>query len=169
VIQNFYDDKSGMFFYTSKEDAALVARKMEVMDNVIPSSNASIAESLYLLGNILGKEQYVTLSGQMLANMKEHTLKYLSYHGKWANLMLRQIESPYELVISGVDARQVQKEFNKRFYPNVLILGSEKESELPLLKSRFNYETTSLYLCKDKACFLPTSSMEEVIKRIDLK
>jgi len=169
VIQNFYDDKSGMFFYTSKEDAALVARKMEVMDNVIPSSNASIAESLYLLGNILGKEQYVTLSGQMLANMKEHTLKYLSYHGKWANLMLRQIESPYELVISGVDARQVQKEFNKRFYPNVLILGSEKESELPLLKNRFNFETTSLYLCKDKACFLPTSSMEEVIKRIDLK
>ncbi len=169
VIRNFYDDKSGMFFYTSKEDAALVARKMEVMDNVIPSSNASMSESLYLLGHILGKEQYLELSGQMLANMKEHTLKYLSYHGKWANLMLKQIESPYELVISGVDAKQVQKEFNKRFYPNVLILGSEKESELPLLKNRFNYETTSLYLCKDKACFLPTSSMEEVIKRIDLK
>ncbi|WP_372644350.1 thioredoxin domain-containing protein [Ancylomarina sp.] len=169
VIRNFYDDKSGMFFYTSVEDAVLVARKMEVMDNVIPSSNASMAESLYLLGNLLGKEKYVELSVQMLANMKEHTLKYLSYHGKWANLMLKQIESPYELVISGKDAKQVLKEFNKRFYPNVLILGSEKESDLPLLKNRFNNETTSLYLCKDKACFLPTSNMDEVVRRIDLK
>ena len=169
VIKNFYDDKSGMFFYTSVEDAKLVARKMEVMDNVIPSSNASMAESLYLLGHILGEEKYVEMSGQMLANMKDHTLKYLSYHGKWANLMLKQIESPYELVISGPDAKQVQKEFNKRFYPNVLILGSEKESELPLLKNRFNNETTSLYLCKDKACFLPTSNINEVVRRIDLK
>ncbi|MCZ4693870.1 thioredoxin domain-containing protein [Ancylomarina euxinus] len=169
VIKNFYDDKSGMFFYTSVEDAKLVARKMEVMDNVIPSSNASMAESLYLLGHLLEDEKYVELSGQMLANMKEHTLKYLSYHGKWANLMLKQIESPYELVISGSDARQYQKEFNKRFYPNVLILGSEKESELPLLKNRFNNEITSFYLCKDKACFAPTSNMEEVIRRIDLK
>jgi len=169
VIKNFYDDKSGMFFYTSVEDAALVARKMEVMDNVIPSSNASMAESLYLLGHILGEDKYVELSEQMLANMKDHALKYLSYHGKWANLMLKQIESPYELVISGKSAKYVQKEFNKRFYPNVLILGSEKESDLPLLKNRFNNEKTSLYLCKDKACFLPTSNMDEVIRRIDLK
>ncbi|RXQ93987.1 thioredoxin domain-containing protein [Ancylomarina salipaludis] len=169
VIQNFYDEKSGMFFYTSSEDSGLVARKMEVMDNVIPSSNASMAESLYQLGHLLGNEKYVEISAQMLANMKEQTLKYLSYHGKWANLILKQIESPYELVISGKEARSFQKAFNKRFLPNVLILGSEKESDLPLLKNRFSNKTTSLYLCKDKACFLPTSNLDEVIKRIDIK
>jgi len=64
VIENFYDDKSGMFFYTSVKDAELIARKMEVMDNVIPSSNASMAESLYLLGNILGKPEYVECQGR---------------------------------------------------------------------------------------------------------
>tara|TARA_R110001583_G_scaffold24456_3_gene89168 strand:+ start:17368 stop:19488 length:2121 start_codon:yes stop_codon:yes gene_type:complete len=169
VIENFYDDKSGMFFYTSVKDAELIARKMEVMDNVIPSSNASMAESLYLLGNILGKLEYVGMSGQMLTNMKDQTLKYTSYHGKWANLMLKHIESPYELVISGKDAKKFQRDFNNNFYPNVLVLGSEQESDLPLLKNRFSNETTSFYLCKDKACFLPTSNINEVIKRIDVK
>ena len=169
VINNFHDEKSGMFFYTSVEDAALVARKMEVMDNVIPSSNASMAESLYLLGNILGKQEYVDMSGQMLSNMKAHTLKYTSYHGKWANLMLKHIESPYELVISGKDAKKFQRHFNNYYYPNVLILGSEQESELPLLKNRFSNKGTSFYLCKDKACFLPTSNINEVIKHIDVK
>ncbi|MRT93258.1 thioredoxin domain-containing protein [Ancylomarina sp. 16SWW S1-10-2] len=169
VIENFYDDKSGMFFYTSIKDAELVARKMEVMDNVIPSSNASMAESLYLLGNILGKQAYIGISEQMLSNMKEQTLKYLSYHGKWANLMLKQIESPYELVISGKNAKKFQRDFNTSFYPNVLVLGSEHESDLPLLKNRFSNEITSFYLCKDKACFLPTSNINEIIKRIDVK
>ena len=158
-----------MFFYTSVKDAELVARKMEVMDNVIPSSNASMAESLYLLGNILGKPEYVGMSGQMLTNMKDQTLKHTSYHGKWANLMLKYIESPYELVISGRDAKKFQRDFNNDFYPNVLVLGSEQESDLPLLKNRFNSETTSFYLCKDKACFLPTSNINEIIKRIDVK
>ena len=169
LIQNFFDEKSGMFFYTSIEDAELVARKMEVMDNVIPSSNASMAESLYLLGNLLDKDEYVGMSGQMLANMKEQVLKYLPYHGKWAMLMLKHIQSPYELVISGQKAAEFQKEFSQNFYPNVLVLGSDKKSELPLLKNRFSNEKTSFYLCKDKVCFLPTSSLKEVVERIDVK
>jgi uncharacterized protein YyaL (SSP411 family) len=169
VIEYFHDDKSGMFFYTSVKDAELVARKMEVMDNVIPSSNASMAESLYLLGNLLGKQEYVEMSEQMLANMSDHTLKFTSYHGKWASLMLKYIESPYELVISGKDAKKFQRDFNTNFHPNVLIIGSEQESDLPLLKNRFSNETTSFYLCKDKACFLPTSDLNEIIKHIDVK
>jgi len=169
VIQNFFDEKSGMFFYTSAEDVKLVARKMEVMDNVIPSSNASMAESLYLLGSIIGNDEYTGMAGQMLANMKEQVLKYLPYHGKWAILMLKHIHSPYELVISGEKAKEFQKEFSRNFYPNVLIVGSEKESDLPLLKNRFSNKTTSFYLCKDKVCFLPTSSLKEVEEHIDVK
>jgi uncharacterized protein YyaL (SSP411 family) len=109
------------------------------------------------------------MSEQMLANMKDHTLKYTSYHGKWANLMLKHIESPYELIISGKDAKIFQRNFNNNFYPNVLILGCEQKSDLPLLKNRFSNETTSFYLCKDKACFLPTSNINEIIKHINVK
>ena len=167
VIENFYDEKSGMFFYTSIKDAKLVARKMEVMDNVIPSSNASMAESLFLLGNLLGKNQYLEMSEQMLANMKEQVLKYIPYHGKWGNLMLKQIQAPYELIITGKKAKEFQKIFNKDFYPHVLLVGSEKESKLPLLRNRFSNETISFYLCKDKVCFLPTSNLTEIIERIN--
>jgi len=38
AIAHFYDKRSGMFFYTSNLGPPLVARKMELDDNVIPAS-----------------------------------------------------------------------------------------------------------------------------------
>ena len=46
-IEHFFDDESGMFFFTSDEDPALIARKMEVNDNVIPASNSVMANNLF--------------------------------------------------------------------------------------------------------------------------
>ena len=40
TIIHFYDSTSGMFFYTSKDDPNLIARKTEVIDGVISSSNS---------------------------------------------------------------------------------------------------------------------------------
>jgi uncharacterized protein YyaL (SSP411 family) len=48
AITHFYDSKSGMFFYTHNNHSNLIARKMEVADNVIPSSNSEMAKSILL-------------------------------------------------------------------------------------------------------------------------
>lgn len=49
TIKHFYDvaDGSGMFYFTSDLDAALIARKMELQDNVIPASNSVMANNLF--------------------------------------------------------------------------------------------------------------------------
>jgi uncharacterized protein YyaL (SSP411 family) len=46
AITHFYDSKSGMFFYTHNNHSNLIA-KMEVADNVIPSSNSEMAKNLF--------------------------------------------------------------------------------------------------------------------------
>src|SRR5690606_23610890 len=50
TFEHFYDLEKQMFYYTSDLDPALVARKMEVPDNVIPSSNSQMARNLFVLG-----------------------------------------------------------------------------------------------------------------------
>ncbi len=55
TIDHFYDDQSGMFYFTSKESKDLIARKFEVTDNVIPASNSSMAKSLLVLSLIFEK------------------------------------------------------------------------------------------------------------------
>src|SRR5690606_2682002 len=47
VIANFHDEETGMLFYTASGDEKLIARKHEIMDNVIPGSNSAMARNLF--------------------------------------------------------------------------------------------------------------------------
>ena len=51
LFANFFNEKNGMFHFTSKKDENLIARKYEVIDGVIPASNSLIANSLFKLGH----------------------------------------------------------------------------------------------------------------------
>jgi len=62
AIAHFYDEKSGMFFYTSDIDEVLVARKMELSDNVIPASNSIMGNVLYILSKYYYDSNYFDLS-----------------------------------------------------------------------------------------------------------
>ena len=75
-ILHFFDDSTGMFYYTSDLDPKLINRKIEITDNVIPSSNSVMAENLYLLGVYFFNDDYKEKSRQMLKNVKEYLLQY---------------------------------------------------------------------------------------------
>ncbi|HVA98127.1 MAG TPA: thioredoxin domain-containing protein, partial [Bacteroidia bacterium] len=69
-ITHFQDKNSGMFYFTSNLDSALIARKTELMDNVIPASNSSLANDLFMLGYYFDNTSYISMSKQMLNNVK---------------------------------------------------------------------------------------------------
>ncbi|MDO7744599.1 MAG: AGE family epimerase/isomerase, partial [Pedobacter sp.] len=50
VLTNFRDLDSPMLFYTAANGEKLIARKHEIMDNVIPSANSVMAQNLKHLG-----------------------------------------------------------------------------------------------------------------------
>ena len=129
AITHFYDKKSGMFFFTSDLDPQLVARKMEINDNVIPASNSVMANALYDLGIILDKEEYKKMSRTMLNNVKEEMSSYGSGYANYANLMLKIIHPYYEVVIVGKDAHEKSLEINKEYKPNKLFIGSFGKSK----------------------------------------
>lgn len=70
AIAHFYDDRSGMFFYSSDLDPPLVARKMELDDNVTPASNSTLAHGLLSLGKLYDKKEFVEIAEQMIINMR---------------------------------------------------------------------------------------------------
>ena len=55
-----------MFYFTSILDPKLIARKMEITDNVIPASNSIIAHVLNDLGLILDNQKYIDKSKVIL-------------------------------------------------------------------------------------------------------
>ena len=156
ATENFYDKNSGMFYFTSKLDPKLVARKMEINDNVIPSSNSVMANVLYDLGTILDQGEYKKKAIIMANNIKPDMEKYSSGYANYARLMLKEIAPYYEVAIVGKDAHNKAIELNKKYVPNKLFIGSLQSSRITLLKEKYVQGSTIIYVCENNTCQMPT-------------
>ncbi|MBA3648384.1 MAG: thioredoxin domain-containing protein [Chitinophagales bacterium] len=157
---------NGMYYFTSDLDPALIARKTETSDNVIPASNSVMAHNLFLLGKFFDREHYMEHSGQMLNTMKPFIIKYGSGYSNWALLMLEYISASYEIAITGPDAVRKRREFGDYFIPNSIFFGCIKTSDLPLLRDKFIEGKTFIYICENKTCQLPVTEIHEALKQI---
>ncbi len=164
---HFYDKESGFFFFTSEKDVPLIARKMETSDNVIPASNSAMAKSLYLLGHYFDKEEYTSRAKQMLHNVKHLMLNYGAGYSNWAMLLQNFVDPFYEIAIVGKDAEKLRVELDAHFIPNKLLIGSSTASKLPLLENKFMEGRTLVYVCKNKSCQLPVSTVAEALKQLN--
>ncbi len=162
---HFYDQDSGMFFYTDDRFSKLIARKTETTDNVIPSSNSEMAKNLFFLGFYFDDKEYLEEAAQMLKNMKSEIIKNPGFYSNWAKVLYHQIHPPFEIAIAGKDWKEKIKELNKRFIPNVILLGGEKSS-LSLLKNKMVTGKTMIYVCRNKTCALPVEDIHEALKQV---
>ncbi|WP_460189634.1 thioredoxin domain-containing protein [Urechidicola sp. KH5] len=165
-FDHFFDDQSGMFFFTSDEDDSLIARKMEVTDNVIPASNSIMARNLAKLSHYFNSKHYLKTSKQMLINVQNDILKFPTSHSNWLQLMADYSSHYYEIAIAGKDAQTKLKEVNKSYIPNKLIAGSVGESSIPLMQGRYNEADTFVYICVDGACRLPEKEVNKALQQV---
>lgn len=164
VIANFADPESPMFFYTPSGGEVLIARKHEIMDNVIPASNSVMAQNLHALGLLFDEERYVVQAAAMLASVQPQIKTYGSAYSNWAIQLLNEVFGVNEIAITGESAGMLKKEINSRYIPNKIIL-SGTNSTLPLLKDKGSIET-KIYICQNKVCQLPVATVDEALKLI---
>jgi len=165
AIKHFYDDKSGMFFFTSDEDPSLIARKMELGDNVIPSSNSAVARVLFYLALYFDDENYSKMSAQMLNNVQRDMKQYLSAYSNWGILMLHYTSPFNEIVITGKNALMLRNKLAPHFLPNIIIAGAtNNSSKLGLLEARFVDGKDLIYVCENKTCKLSVGTVDETLR-----
>jgi len=166
TLEHFYNSKNDLFYFTSDNATDIIARKMEIADNVIPASNSSMAKSLFLLGKYLDNKEYTRISTQMLKNVEKDMANYIFNYSNWGMLLLNQANSFFEIAIVGKETPEKIHELNKNYLPNKLIVGSIHKSNLPLLQEKYVNEKTMLYVCYNKACQKPVEIVEEAIKQM---
>jgi len=166
TLDHFYDPAKAMFYYTSDRDSGLIARKIEIPDNVIPSSNSQMALNLYLLGEYFYNEDYIDRSKGMLNNIKDGMIENGPYYANWAILSLYFIHPPVEVAIVGDRWPAHRKELDRHFLPNVILMGGNGKSHLPLLQGKSIVGQTTLFVCKDKVCQHPVTEVAKALKQI---
>lgn len=164
AIDNFYDSPSGMFRFKSKEDATLISEQFEVHDNVIPSSNAAMANNLFTLSKYFDQQEWMKMSSQMLSNVQEDILKFPSAHSHWAQLMMKFAFPFFEIVVTGRNAVKEAEQFNHFHFQNAMIVTAENEMEqLPLTMNKNFEREVSYYVCSNNTCQAPENNFNAIL------
>ena len=167
TIQHFHDKNTGLFYFTSTNDAALIARKTEISDNVIPASNSQMAKNLLILANYSDKPEYKKMAKKMLNSVLEEMKHYGSGYSNWAMLLLELVKPTFEIAIVGKHVNEKFIDLQKHYLPNSIFAMSKQASSMPLLKNRFVEGKTLIYVCKNNACKLPTEDIDEAIEQLN--
>ena len=165
-LVEYFDEASGMFWYTSASAEPLVARKQEYYDSVIPSSNSYMQFILKQISTLLDIPHYEELSNRMMHTILDHAKRYPPSFSVWTKFLLMHTIGGVEVVITGANAESVYKEMANQYIPQALFSFSAKANNNALHLNRFIENKTNIYVCKNKACMLPVESVTEALKQM---
>jgi uncharacterized protein YyaL (SSP411 family) len=166
VKANFDQNDAGFFYFKSRDDEPLVARKIEINDNVIPSSNSLFSSALFQLSRLYGKSEDAELIKKQLAVLEPQFSHYPSGYSQWMRLMMWQAEPFYEVAIIGENHAALRDELLRHYLPNTILCGGSEEGILPILAHRLKKDKTLIYVCKDGSCNLPVETIEDALGQL---
>ena len=165
VEREFSDNSTFMCYFTPKT-SSLIARKMEINDNVIPASNSVMSRNYHKLGQLYYRKDLQEKARQMLANVYDGMEQYGSGYSNWAILLLNMVRDHYQVAIPGRDALKLSLTMQFNYLPNVLFAGGPN-TQLPVLADKETAGETTIFVCYDGTCLLPTSDPKEAVMLIN--
>lgn len=172
MIEEFWDQEDGGFFYTGNSHETLIVRTKDYFDNATPSGNSVAAEVLLHLATITGNESYKRTSVALLRMLSSSIRRYPSAFGRALCVLDFYLSKPREICIVGdassPDTLALSREVWKRFLPNKVVVQSADvdigtAKTLPLLQNRImiNNRATG-YVCENYVCKSPVNTPEDL-------
>ncbi len=156
MIDNFWDEAHGGFFFTSNDHEALVARTKEYFDNATPSGNSVAADLLARLGKLLDRSDFTRKSERVCQSVSDYVRRFPSGFGR----MLAAgdfLTGPSQEVALAGRPDPFLPALRRRYLPRTVVAAGDS-GNIALLQNRHavNGEPTA-YVCKDYACSQPTT------------
>jgi hypothetical protein len=163
AIEHFTDPRSSLFFYTSDLSEILIARKHEIPDTVIPSSNSVMAHVLIKHAHYYNNPAYLSRAISLLKLVVRDNSSHNPYYANYAMALGLIVYPVNEIAIAGEKALEKNLILQRHYLPTSLFLGGNEEN-LPLLKDKLVSDATKIYVCRDKTCSLPVDDTETALK-----
>jgi uncharacterized protein YyaL (SSP411 family) len=162
AIEEYADNESPLFFLSGKNEKTMI-RKKEIQDNVTPSSNAVMAQTLCLLGDIMANSQFTERACSMLQSVSGNFTDYLPAYSRWAKVSLMFSHPFYYFIVSGSDAIQESLAIKKYIPNSVRIHLHEDQSNIPMLSGKFLQHGNKVNICTRDACMEPFKNVSEAL------
>ena len=170
MIDLFWDNENGGFFFTGKDSEQLIAQDKEIYDGALPSGNSVASVMLTKLGFLTGKTNYLELVEEMYSSFYDDISRAPSASSFFMQSLLLTEFPTKEVVMIGENSELVQKA-HQQFLPNVSFLVVQRNEEVTSLApfaseyKQLNNKPT-IYVCENFACQQPTNDIEGAWRNI---
>jgi uncharacterized protein YyaL (SSP411 family) len=177
MIEEFWDEAEGGFFYAGASGEQLIIRSKDYFDNATPSGNSVAAEVLLRLSVLNGNESYRRKAVNIIRLIQDSVTRYSSAFGYTLGAIDFHFSTPKEVVIvsprEAPDARTFTREVWSRYLPNKVVVQAVEGVEelaklLPLLHERVAVGgRTTAYVCENYTCRQPVTTPEELASQLE--
>ena len=167
MIDEFWDNDGGGFFFTGKSHENLIVRSKDYFDNATPSGNSVATLVLLRLATLTGRENYRNLATAVLGEVSGQAQRYPSGFGYALSAADFLLSTPKEVAIVGkdeADIRPLLEETWRRYLPNkVVAVDFGDHPEIALLENRplINARATA-YICEHFTCQNPVTNVSSL-------
>ena len=176
LIEHFWDEKMGGFFFTGDFNEELLVRQKEIYDGAIPSGNSVAMLNLLRLGTIKGDLDLITKANQ-IGKVFSKQVKTIPSAYTFLMVALDYLVGPsYLVVIAGEknasDTKKMLGAITSRFIPNRTIIinsSDQKDSDLYDISSTIKNQLpldgkATAYVCYDYSCKDPTIDIRRMLE-----
>ena len=171
MIEQFWDEKDGGFFFTSTDHEQLIVRSKSPYDNAVPSGNSMAVHNLLRLAGLTGRNDFTEKAQRTLILFHDFMERAAGGFGQLLCGLSWYVETPKEIAVIGAleadDTKALLGAIQGRFLPNKALALYDPASDrtpldlVPLLADRPQVDgKATVYVCRDFVCQRPVTTVE---------
>jgi uncharacterized protein len=176
MIDEFWDEQEGGFFYTGRSHEDLIVRSKDFFDNATPSGNSVAAQVLLRIGTLRENSDYQRRAVTVFHLTASAVRRYASGFGRLLCALDFHLGTPKEIAIIGIpnsaETQSMVTEIWKPYLPNKVVAqaspGDTRAAELiPLLRDRpLLGNKATAYVCENFVCKQPVTTPAELASQL---
>jgi uncharacterized protein YyaL (SSP411 family) len=176
MIDEFWDDEDGGFFFTGRSHEKLIVRSKDFFDNATPSGNSVAAQVLLRIGLLTDNSDYQRRAATIFRLTASALRRYPSGFGRMLCALDYYLGTPKEIaIIGGHDTEEFQllvREIWKPYLPHKVVAHARPGETSALALIPFLRERPQLagkataYVCEHFICKEPVTTAAELAAQL---
>jgi hypothetical protein len=179
LVEHFWDEEQGGFFFTANDAESVLVRRKEVYDGAVPSGNAVAMFNLLRLARLTGRSELEEMAQQLAQAFSAIVKASPISHTQLLIALDFALGPALELVLVGEPndpvIQRMLRTVHSRFLPHVVVLLKAEQGEYAEIAELAPFtramrlqrgKATAAYICRNFACEPPVTSVEALIQRL---
>jgi len=180
LLNHFWDDENGGFYFTPDDGEEILVRKKESYDSAIPSGNSIQMLNLLKLSKIIENEELKHKAVEIEKAFSKDVIMAPMAYTQFIVAIDFKLGPSYEIVIAGTpdneDTNMMLNSIRSHYIPNKTVVlrppNDEASKILGLINSlefkKQENDKATAYICSDNTCKAPTNNLNAMLKFLDV-